>query len=219
MGEGEIFRNDGNPRDPKKDFSEKQLAAIGAIIMAFNECEGVINALAYVSLRPPPQLAHEVVTRLGLDAKVDIAKKGAEYVLGFEQPQLALIRAALDEFLLYKRYRDAIAHAQVTDNTVPMGYVIRREKAFEVLLNDAALDALYERLWTLKQDLDVISVSFDVKAAGVLILEAERIISEMKDQCPQLENEFQVMRQQCWTEMAARHTRSQSLPPIPDFPD
>jgi hypothetical protein len=172
------FRRDANPRDPRKDLSEKQLAAIGAIILAFNECEGVINALLFVSLRPPPQLMHEVITRIsGLDVKVDIVKKAAEHVLGIDQPHLTFIRAALDEFLLYKRYRDAIAHVQVSDNTVPMGYVAKREKLFEVLLSDEALGALYERLWALKADLDVISVAFDAKGVGVLKLEAERILA------------------------------------------
>jgi hypothetical protein len=52
--------------------------------------------------------------------------------LGFEKANLAAVVAALDELLEYKRYRDAIVHAKLTNRKSGIGHVFKRDKAYEV---------------------------------------------------------------------------------------
>ena len=203
----------------RKDFSEEQLAGIGAVAMAFNECESIIDALLIVALGGiPAQLFDEVMTRFGgLDVKVDIAKKAAANVLGFEKANLAAVVAALDELLEYKRYRDAIVHAKLTNRKSGIGLVFKRGgKAYEILLTAKALNALYQRLWSLKKDLDTISVTFDIRGYYLALDRAREMIKERDASwTPDVVEEHNELL----AVVEENHKKRQSLPPLPGFPE
>jgi hypothetical protein len=197
------------------------LAGIGAVAMAFNECERVLDALLIVGLEIPPDLFDEVLPRLGsLDGKVDIIKKAAVRVLRFDVASWGAVVAALDEFLKYKRYRDAIVHATLEDRKSGIGIVFKRDKAYEVLLTAEALNALYERLWSLKEDLDTISVTFDFRGYYLHLDRAREMIEKRDASVTPDIHKFLVKEQNRRLALVqANHKKRQSLPPLPDFPD
>lgn len=64
--------------DIKKEIPERQLAAIGALALAFNEVEAALDRLFFVVTELTEPLQLEVSTRIGgLDGKRPITKKGA----------------------------------------------------------------------------------------------------------------------------------------------
>src|ERR1700732_4274106 len=58
-------------RDVKQDFSRDQLAAVGAVTLAFNELQSTMEAMLQVSTGIPEWLFSEVGSRIhGLDGKI-----------------------------------------------------------------------------------------------------------------------------------------------------
>jgi hypothetical protein len=194
------------------------LAGIGAVAMAFNECESVIDALLIVGLGIPPEL-FEVLTQMGgLDVKVDIVKKAAVRELRFDVASFGAVMSALDELLEYKRHRDAIVHARLTDRKSGIGHVFKRGgKAYEVLLTAQALNALYQRLWSLKKDLDTISVTFDMRGYYLALDRAKEMIKK-REGTPDGRHLVQDVAKTLAL-VQENQKKRQSLPPLPDFPD
>ena len=63
----------------EKDLSQKQLALIGSVALAFNEVEKYIDLLFFIVTDLSGELQYEVSTRIGgLDGKCAIIRKGAE---------------------------------------------------------------------------------------------------------------------------------------------
>lgn len=64
--------------DIKKNLSEPQLAAYGACLLAYNECEAAFDALFFRACSLPPPLWEEIARRIGsVDAKHELIKLAA----------------------------------------------------------------------------------------------------------------------------------------------
>jgi len=99
--------------DIKKEIPEKQLAAIGALALAFNEVEAALDRLFFVVTELTEPLQLEVSTRIGgLDGKRPITKKGAaQFLNAADLRQLAELLGD-GVFGQLKDYRDGVIHAR-----------------------------------------------------------------------------------------------------------
>ena len=77
--------------DIKRDIPQKQLAAIGALALAYNEVEATIDKLFFASTDLPEHLQLEISTRIGgIDGTLEIIKTAAKkFLTETEQRQLA----------------------------------------------------------------------------------------------------------------------------------
>ena len=85
-------RSGGSYQDIKKDFTAGQLAGIGAVAMAFNEAEFLLDCQIYSGLNLSGGIWTEVTSRInGIDGK------------------MAIVKAAVEDDRFPKPIRDAIA--------------------------------------------------------------------------------------------------------------
>src|SRR5215211_92995 len=94
--------------DIKRDLTEKQLAAIGAVTLAYNVLEDQIDALMFAVTGIPDWLFPEVSSRIhGLDGKTAIIQAAAGKA-GLKPKDLQSFKDALGTFGDFKKNRDAI---------------------------------------------------------------------------------------------------------------
>jgi len=195
--------------DIKRDIPQKQLAAIGALALAYNEVEATIDKLFFASTGLPEHLQIEVSTRIqGIDGTLEIIKAATKEILSEkEQSQLA---NALGEsgFKQMKNYRDCVIHARHLNFSTSIGIKVdRKARIFEVLVRQDALDAAFNILIALKDEL-------------FMVFLAIMVLTESRKRAPDDPSKSRL-------EALAANFRSQfqglqrarlSLPPIPEFP-
>jgi hypothetical protein len=195
--------------DIKKEIPERQLAAIGALALAFNEVEAALDRLFFVVTELTEPLQLEVSTRIGgLDGKRPITKKGAAQFL--DAADLRQLEELLGDgvFGQLKDYRDGVIHARHVNAVTGVGVKIdRRAKVFDYLVSRHALEAAYKILVAMRAELDeAVSLVQGIK-------ELKQIGSDDPNRA-RLEAEIAACRsrfQNCCTERLA-------LPPLPEFP-
>ena len=205
-------RSGASYQDIKRDFTTEQLAGIGAICMAFNEVEFLLDTQLYSGLNLPGGIWVDIVTRInGIDGKIALVRKAAHDAC-FPDAAANIVKETLDEVGLYKTYRDAIIHARIFDRGSAIGQIIRKRGRIEqVLLSEEALKGLYDRLVILRKEMLAVLALFDL-IRYVKITVRERLLDES---ISQHEPEFRgyVARLQ------EHQSQRQSLPPLPKFPD
>jgi len=65
-------RSGSKTEDPKKDLSAAQLQGIGAVAIAWNEVEFMLDCLLYSGLILSGSSWLDVITRLSTDAKIEL---------------------------------------------------------------------------------------------------------------------------------------------------
>jgi hypothetical protein len=200
----------GTTGDIKKDLSQEQLAAIGAVAMAYNKVEEEIEDLFGIATKLEGQMLLEVGTRInGIDGKIAIIKSAAD-TFGLEEDDKKQLAEALGNgvFVLLKGYRDSIIHSRLINAAIGVGIRYdKRAKINEVLLSKAALNALYDHLLALANELQM--------AASVFILSIDIYGHAAGDQ---ERASFEAGRQENSAQFRRCQNRRQSLPPIPGFP-
>jgi hypothetical protein len=202
----------GASHDVKKDLSKDQLAAIGAVALAYNYAEAQIDQVLGAALdiwaRP---FLHEVTTRInGVDGKIEIIVKALPLLVTEDT-----IRADIEDslgnnaFKRLKQYRDAIIHARVLDRELELGHVIeRRARRSEVLLSVTALERLYEHLTALEAELSPVA----------LMINSAHRRSQFAPDDPERER-LEANYQESNSLFQSRRTKRRSLPPLPEFPE
>jgi hypothetical protein len=194
--------------DIKVEMSEKHLAAMGALVLAFNEAEAALDRLFFVVTQLPEAVQIEISTRIGNAEKTNIIKKGcAEF---FAQSELEQLQEVLGEgmFGTLKDYRDGVVHARHINAITGIGVKLDRSATvFNYLVRRDALDAAYDLLVVIRRELDeAIQLVEGAKAMKLLAPpDSNRL---------QLEAELMASRSrfgQCQKERRA-------LPKIPEFP-
>jgi hypothetical protein len=138
------------------DLTEKQLAGVGSVALAYNEAEVLIDALLSLALGLWPNTALELTSRInGIDGKIELAKI-AMRELGAAKAIQDLLSQSLgnDGFAQLKKYRDGVIHARITH--APAGIAVtpgKRGRTSDVLLTVKALAGLYERLRIIRFEL------------------------------------------------------------------
>jgi hypothetical protein len=129
----------------KEEVPEKQLSAIGALALAFNEVEANLDRLFFEVTGLDEHLQLEVSTRIGgIDGKLAIIKRGAEKILDnaeFVQLSEMLGKGVFENL---KIYRDCVIHARHLNVSTGVGVKVDRQaQVFDVLLSQNALDTAY----------------------------------------------------------------------------
>jgi hypothetical protein len=198
--------------DIERDLTPKQLAKIGAISFAYNNAEDKITALFGAVMDVPQEMVLEIVTRTGgMDGRIAIILAGAKRLELPESVQHT-IEDTLGEagFQRLKKCREAVIHARLISSPHAIGVTVeRRAKRNEVLLSQAALDALYQHLTAIYGELNdmwtVLMLAFMMKSPHYTSDGLKKTLSERE-----LPNAI--------AQYLQSHKNRQTLPPIPEFP-
>jgi hypothetical protein len=211
--------------DIRKDYTEKQLAGIGSVALAYNDAEIQIDVLFSFAFGLSGPSSLEVTSRInGIDGKIEIVKTALRELNASPEFQ-TLIASSLgnDGFALLKQYRDAVIHARDLDAVSGIAFTsVKRGKLYEVLLTIKALDGLYERLVLMKLELVEASI---IATRLSTIRQMDRLARQMHDFLA-TQHEFpartKAKSEQAIQAVMSRYREHQkrrlSLPPLPKFP-
>ena len=148
-------------RDVLANFSEQQLAGIGAVAMTFNEAEQALHELLGPCLRCTTH--HEVVaSRInGMDGIVAIVRWAAKNLVRLDADRVEVAKGfwkdldlSLNAFLEAKKFRDGVIHANIFDATTAIANQHASQHAtYDVLLTVEALDWLTQTCIILADEL------------------------------------------------------------------
>jgi hypothetical protein len=168
----------GRTGDLKQDLSHDQLAEIGAVAIAYNHTEIMIDRMLAIALNLTVHMHRQVTSRInGVENKIDILKLALSDLEIPERTQ-NLIADALGNgaFKRLKSYRDAVVHARILDQTRQLGELIERQgKHSEVLLSVEALSRLYDNLVCLQMEL----------ASYALIIHHSKLMLDLAEHDPE----------------------------------
>ncbi len=198
--------------DVRKDFSAEQLAGIGAVAMAWNEVEYLLDVMLYSALALPPLHWLDVVTRInGIEGKLELLRQCVARNRRIPAEARSIMKQSLDDAALYKTYRNAVIHARIYNFQSGIGQRIERQaKISQVMLMKAALDGFYDRLAMLRQELRGILAIFDILRCSQALHPVPVDLRKV-----QFSPEAQAWISQVHTHQSQR----QCLPPLPKFPD
>jgi hypothetical protein len=204
--------------DIKKDLSTEQLAGIGAVAVAYNYAETMIDQMMVLALNVPEIIASHINPHItsrinGVDGKIAIVKLCAEHLGLAEDIRLSMAEArGTCGFGVLKGYRDAVIHARVLDSNLQLGERLERQgRRHEVLLSAVALEGLFQRLDELKVEL----------AGYAIILTLVHWINELRERDPadpEIARSQQDIREY-YAQALEHRTARLSLPPLPEFPE
>jgi len=195
-------------RDVKQDFSKDQLAAIGAVALAFNDLQADMEALLQVVVRMPGPLFLQICSRIhGLDGKIAIINTVIDDAIIAKKEQDEL-KSTVGIFADFKINRDAIIHARIWNAALGIGWNSeRRAQEFEVLLEANALNIFYDHIVWLQKAFSLIGNLL----GSVLSLNALALGDQNR---PSFEEEIRDR----WAQFQAHRSRRRSLKPMPKFP-
>jgi hypothetical protein len=139
----------------KSDLTEKQLAAFGAAVLAYNVLEDQIDTLLLVATRIPDWLFPEVSSRIhGLEGKIAIIREAIKQS-GLGPNDTKTLTGTIDVFLDFKKTRDTLIHARIINASLGVGRGAKQrgKSPFEILLSASALDVFYDHILALRMEL------------------------------------------------------------------
>jgi hypothetical protein len=195
-------------RDVKQDFSRDQLAAVGAVTLAFNELQSAVEAMLQVATSIPEWLFSDVASRInGLDGKIAIIKAVIDREVS-EPKDIEEIKQSVGTFMEFKGNRDAIIHARVLNAALGIGLSSeRRAQESEVLLRAGDLDTFYDHIVALQKEI------FSASNFLASILALKLLASDDQNRAP-----FEEAVRDRQTQFRENRSRRQSLTPMPKFP-
>ena len=218
-GEREVRRTG----DVEKDFTKEQLAGIGRVTLAYNELELWIHLLFSATLGLDLDIGHHVSARVnGIDGIVEVIKTRLKHLNCPETLWHGICQVLGEqEFLLLKKYRDAIIHSRMQDAPAGIGVTPgRRGKREEVLLTESALDGVYRRLVMMRREFPEISkivITLRVfRDRSPSLFEMQFLSEDYKEQSWQLLLEEV---QTSWAQVQKHRKQRLALPPLPEFPE
>jgi hypothetical protein len=203
-------RSGNTTEDIRKDLTSDQLIGIGEVAMAWNEVEFLLDIMVGTTLVKSQALWLSLASRLAFEAKKDLAEELAIDAL-LPAISIGTIKTTLADLFEYKTYRDAIVHARVFSKSDGIGQIVKRGAVvYQSLLTKKALEAFYDRLVLLRQEMNqLVQIYYGISrtnGAGLRVLEGP----------------YKRRREQeflGWTEKARNYqTERKSLPPLPEFP-
>jgi hypothetical protein len=197
------------PLDIKRDIPQTQLAAIGALALAFNELEATVDKLFFASTGLPQHLQLEISTRInGIDGTIEIIKASTKYYFSeAEQRQLEDALGATG-FHLMKNYRDCVIHARHLNFSTNIGIKVdRRARIYDVLVTQAALDAAFNIMDALRWEL----------FSAFMLVSALKAIKDNDPAYPK-KPQLEAYAANYRALFLANQRERRSLPPIPEFP-
>lgn len=161
-------RSGSRTEDVKRDLSPAQLQGIGAIAIAWNEVEFMLDCVLYSGLLLSGSSWLDVLTRLSIDAKIELIAS-AEETLGIPDKMREAIQTSVRHTKELKELRNSVVHSKVFDASSGIGENIRRGgKVWQVLLVESALECLYHRLTLVHSELRSVLAIFDLIRTGTI---------------------------------------------------
>jgi hypothetical protein len=118
--------------DIKKDLSSPLLAALGAVALAWNDVEAMIDLLMCVITRLPHNLWREFTTRInGIDGKFAIIKHAiaSTYGIPASSEMYSEFQDTLSAAAECRSYRDSVIHSRIVDISHGIGEMtFRRDR-------------------------------------------------------------------------------------------
>jgi hypothetical protein len=147
--------------DVRRDLTKETLAGIGAMALAWNDVEAMLDILLCVCMDIPTSVWREMTTRInGIDGKIGLIKFSLQNILRLSEEFIKLTEDTLGAVAQFKGYRDTIIHSRVIDVGSEIAEMtFRRDKIEEVLITVDALTKLYDNIAALhKGIMELISV-------------------------------------------------------------
>jgi hypothetical protein len=194
--------------DIKNEIPESQLAAIGAMTLAFNEAEAALDRLFFVVTGLTDTLQLEISTRIGGLDKIEIAKKGAAQFL--DEPSLRLLQELLGDgvFGKLKDYRDGAIHVRHLNPSTGVGVKVdRKAKVFDYLVSEKVLNIAYNLLVAVQKELDEVATLTQGMKALKLLADGDPKRAPLEAKITTCHSQVQLYR-----------TERLALPQLPEFP-
>jgi hypothetical protein len=185
-----------------RQLTIRQLAAIGAVALAYNELEVAIDILLFevIGLRHPAPL--DISCIINMEDKIAAINKGVAH-LGLEPEYKKQIKEALDTFREFTGSRDAINHARIIN-----GFDVKAcTTAFPSVFTEDAINTFYDHLMALEKE---------ISSAAVLIKGAFTLKSLAPDDSKK--GFYEEVKRVCSFQFRGYSSRRRSLPPMPHFP-
>jgi hypothetical protein len=199
--------------DVRKDTNSSHLAIIGAVTIAWNDVEALVDSVLCGAADVPAMLRLDITSRInGFDGKIAIIKKAARDHVYFPKAICVMIEATCGACEEHKRYRDGIIHARILDPHDAVAETTQRKgKTDEVLITEPALNALYDRLIAIQDELsEILSLVYVMKQRRNF--QRKGISGRLKLQIEQAVRRGQAL-------LRDRQKTRLSLPPLPQFPE
>lgn len=155
-------RSGDTREDIKVDFSVEQLAGIGAVAMAWNEIEFMLDVAIYSGEALPASCLQDDLPRRRLDEKIkDFGNAAKAWML--PESCLRSLEQSAAAFSGYKDLRNAVVHSRIYSAQKAIGNRISlKGEIFEVRLTVDALEWLYKQLVNLRWELRCALAIFDL---------------------------------------------------------
>jgi hypothetical protein len=163
----------GRLTDVRKEINPGVLSAIGAISLTWNLIdESIDHALAY-ALDIAMPLPIDVTSRInGIDGKFAIIRNALHTLPFFAELRTPLVLNALSGVETHKKHRDGVIHARVHFPDEQVAETAhRRGIADEILISLPALNALYDLLALLRDEIS--AVAFLIHLARVRVADGQ----------------------------------------------
>ena len=195
--------------DIKRDIPQKQLAAIGALALAYNDVEAMIDKLFYASTSLPEHLQLEISTRIfGIDGTIEIIKAATKPLLSKDQQKQLADALGESGFKQMKSYRDGVIHARYVDFSTSVGVKVDRQaKVYDIFIRQDALDAAFNILLALKEELLI----------AHLLISVLVYIKKLAADDPK-KARYEALAANFQAQFLGYRRERLSLPPFPEFP-
>jgi hypothetical protein len=193
----------------KAEIPSAQLAAIGALALAFNEVEATLDRLLFAVTRLEAHLQLEVSTRIaGIDGKLEIIKAGAKKILDAEMWLFLAEAFGENHFKKLKIYRDCVIHARHLNPSVGTGVKVdSKAEVYDTLVRVDILDAAYSLLVVLRKEFSEITS---------LVLGTMALTASAADAPERAQIEVKIAN--CRAQALEHRTTRLALPPLPEYP-
>jgi hypothetical protein len=189
----------------KQELTIHQLAAIGAIALAYNELELAIDTVLLAVLELPCAAVSSSFNNI--DDKITTITNEVSHIIT-EQNDQEQIKGALRTFREFTIYRDAINHVRIMNL---MGHVrvdpkLRGAKS-ATIFSDGSLNAFYDHLIALEKEL----------TSAAMLIKSISTLKSLASDDPKTEL-YEEGKRVCSFQFRGYGTRRQTLPQIPRFP-
>jgi hypothetical protein len=211
-----------------RDFSKAQLEGIGAVAVAYNSAEMLIDLMLAVALDLKGSIVAHLTSRInGVDGKIELLKQ-ALIAMGAPKPLLDGLGEVTGDghFGLLKGYRDQIIHARMTNPEHAIGVSPpKRGKVSDILLSEDALNGVALRLSILTDELaqftraTILLQKYHNFCREMSLLETASTEKDTIRSAISHRKQADELDALTYLSQAQLHrNRRQSLPPLPQFP-
>jgi hypothetical protein len=195
--------------DVTTDIRPEKLQAFAAIMLTWNYIETYLDATLGLALQLRVDLFPHVTSRInGIDGKVAILKECAKTRLASEEVRLSFSKT-LNSIEQYKKLRDGVAHVRIADPKADIADTIqKRGVSDEVLISQAALDALYEHIVFIGGEISLMFRIFYYCA-----------VADEKSNPEDERREAAQLAEQHLAQLRETQKSRERLQPLPKFPD